>query len=104
LRWPLIFIGFGYVSSTMFRNASLAEMALRHIRQGQRAAAGGPPSPSEKSFREVRLPDQSAIKQAIADRENQVRAGDPARPSKRPWASSSKARSRCTTTAPSRWT
>ena len=66
LALPLIFIGFGYVSSAMFRNASQAEMSYTIFgkeyapRLAARFAA-------EKSFREVQLPSQDAIKRAIAD-------------------------------------
>ncbi|MFA9217741.1 MAG: ABC transporter permease [Sphingomonadaceae bacterium] len=63
---PLIFCGFGYVSSTMFRNASQADMsyALFGKEYAPQLAAS---FAAEKSFREVTLPDATAIKQAIAD-------------------------------------
>ena len=63
---PLIFIGFGYVSSTMFRNASLAEMSYA-IFGKENAPQLVARFAAEKSFREVLLPNADAIKQAIAD-------------------------------------
>ena len=63
---PLIFIGFGYVSSTMFRNASLAELPYA-IFGKDNAPQLAARLAAEKSFREVLLPDPYAIKQAIAD-------------------------------------
>ncbi len=63
---PLIFIGFGYASSAMFRNASQAEMTYA-IFGKDHAPQLAARFAAEKSFHEVLLPDPDAIKQAIAD-------------------------------------
>lgn len=63
---PLIFVGFGYLSSAMFKNASQAEMTY--------AIFGKEYAPQlvqrfarEKNFREVPLASEGEIRQAITD-------------------------------------
>jgi sodium transport system permease protein len=63
---PLIFIGFGYVSSAMFRNASQAEMTYA-IFGKENAPQLVARFAAEKSFREVPLASPDAIKKAIVD-------------------------------------
>jgi len=63
---PLIFIGFGYVSSAMFRNASQAEMTYA-IFGKENAPQLVARFAAEKSFREVPLASPDAIKKAITD-------------------------------------
>jgi sodium transport system permease protein len=63
---PAIFIGFGYFSSAMFRNASQAEMNYAIFGE-QYAPQLAARFAAEKSFRRVALPGPEAIKQAIAD-------------------------------------
>lgn len=63
---PLIFAGFGYLSSTMFQHASQAEMRYAIFGKEnapQLAARFG----NEKGFHEITLPGADAIRGAIAD-------------------------------------
>jgi sodium transport system permease protein len=63
---PLIFTGFGYLSSSMFRHANTAEMTYS-IFGKQNAPLLSARFAHEKGFREVALAGPEAIKAAIAD-------------------------------------
>lgn len=63
---PLIFVGFGYLSSAMFKTASQAEMAYA-IFGKEHAPQLAARFAREKGFREVALASEDEIRQAIAD-------------------------------------
>ncbi|MBA5636237.1 ABC transporter permease [Duganella sp. LX20W] len=63
---PLIFTGFGYLSSSMFRHANTAEMTYSIFGQ-QNAPQLSARFAHEKGFREVKLAGPEQIKAAIAD-------------------------------------
>src|SRR5471032_1133454 len=62
---PLIFVGFGYLSSSMFKHASQAEMTYAIFGKGN-APQLSERFAREKGFREIVLPSEDAIKPAIA--------------------------------------
>lgn len=63
---PLIFTGFGYLSSSMFRHANTAELTYSIFGQ-QNAPQLSARFAREKGFREVKLAGPDEIKAAIAD-------------------------------------
>jgi sodium transport system permease protein len=65
LAMPLIFVGFGFLSSTMFKQASQAEMTYAIFGQDN-APDLAERFAREKGFREVKLAGQADIKAAIA--------------------------------------
>ena len=63
---PLIFGGFGYLSTKIFRNAQHAELAYA-LFGAENAPALAARLAADKTFRQVQLADPGAIKQAIDD-------------------------------------
>ncbi|MBJ7314177.1 ABC transporter permease [Rugamonas sp. CCM 8940] len=66
LAMPLIFAGFGYLSSSLFKQASQAELTYAIFGQ-QYAPALAARFAADKSFKEVALADPAAIREAIGD-------------------------------------